>query len=299
MIENYHGLPIPEEISNFIKGTIPEYDISVDSEVEVNRDSRGRIISVTYYSGDIAKQVFYEGQVFTRINKYHNKQLYSQEEFKDGKRVSKEVYNKDKSLAFRIDYEFDERNQIIGIYKKTPEHRMGVKYLYDTLDRIVGRNIYLDGQSVASQGYNYDVLNRVVEYTDNNQRIVVKSVSQKNELLSYVITDKMGNEISVKNRFTETGYSETEISLNGHSTTVRDTSYADNVMLKKPYTSEYDLDLIISNLFKPDKTTRRTEYNNILSNNSMGLIDSNIELRTLPISIRKRILYNIAVAAKS
>ena len=60
-------------------------------------------------------------------------------------------------------------------------------------------------------------------------------------------------------------------------------------MLKKPYATEDDLDIIISNLFTGmDAVTQRPAS----SNNAMGLIDANIENRALPISLRKRALYN-------
>ena len=45
----------------------------------------------------------------------------------------------------------------------------------------------------------------------------------------------------------------------------------------------------------PANTTSRIE--DVVSNNTMGLIDKGIELRTLPISLRKRALYNTIVNA--
>ncbi len=67
-------------------------------------------------------------------------------------------------------------------------------------------------------------------------------------------------------------------------------------MLKKPYTTEDDLDIIISSLFTGmDTSTSRTDYSDVLSSNAMGLIDRSIEIRTLPISLRKRALYNTLV----
>lgn len=64
----------------------------------------------------------------------------------------------------------------------------------------------------------------------------------------------------------------------------------DSNMLKKPYTKENDLDLIIQKLLKPDDSK-------IKRTSSSNFVDENIETKTLPISIRKRILYNIATKA--
>lgn len=115
-------------------------------------------------------------------------------------------------------------------------------------------------------------------------------------MISYVITDRMGNDITIENLFTERGYAYTNITLNGHSSTVKDTSYVDNVMLKKPYTSEDDLDLIIANLFRGEKAMQ-AERENDAEKRSSSLIDKSIEFRALPISMRKRLLYSIASKA--
>ena len=80
--------------------------------------------------------------------------------------------------------------------------------------------------------------------------------------------------------------------VNGHTTSVNDTSYVDNVMLKKPFATEDDLDIIKSNLFVGmDGTTQRAAS----ESNAMDIIDDNIESRALPISLRKRALYNTLV----
>ena len=81
-----------------------------------------------------------------------------------------------------------------------------------------------------------------------------------------------------------------EIIVNGHSTTVKDTSYVDNIMLKKPYATEDDLDLIIANLFG-GTGTRNSEESSVIKS-SFKKAQQDIEPRILPISIRKRLLYN-------
>ena len=67
-------------------------------------------------------------------------------------------------------------------------------------------------------------------------------------------------------------------------------------MLKKPSASDEDLDLIISNLFnQTDDKSYTRELSTVVNKHSMGLIDKNIENRTLPISLRKRMLYNLVM----
>ena len=186
-------------------------------------------------------------------------------------------------------------NRITEICKESKKQKAVVKYEYDSIGRIISRTVVLNESHSFHQTYRYDILDRVIEYKDENQHIVVNNISKKNELLSYSITDKIDNEILVTNHFTELGYINTEFTLNGHSTTVKDTSYVDNVMLKRPCANEDDLDLIISGLYNCSANMpRNTDKEDIVRRNSMSLIDKNIELKTLPISIRKRVLYNIA-----
>ena len=111
-------------------------------------------------------------------------------------------------------------------------------------------------------------------------------------MISYTITDRINNVISVENHFADCGYICTTLVVNGHSTTVNDTSYVDNVMLKKPFATEDDLDIIISNLFTGmDTATQRAGC----YSNTMDIINNNIENRALPIALRKRALYNTLV----
>ena len=156
------------------------------------------------------------------------------------------------------------------------------------------RKLYKNSEHINEQHYKYDILDRIIEYQDDNQHIVVNKISLNNELLSYVIIDRMGNKIVVENLYSSSTYAETKISLNGHSTTIKDTSYVDNIMLKRPYANENDLDLIIANLFHEEKVTptKREAYSEV---NAMDVIDSNIQNRTLPISMRKRLLLERAI----
>lgn len=304
MLNSCCKINIPDELLCFYKyepeDTQNEDEICIDPNVRINRDSRGRVVSVGYYSPDkeLIKLVFYDGGTISKINYYREDRLYLAETYKDNLILLKEIFKKDGSFAYSISYEYNQNNQIRRICKKTTKTEVVVIYKFDSLNRIIQRKIIVDYKPYSEQSYSYDVLDRVTGYKDENQKITVNNISPKNELLNYVITDKMGNEITVVNHFTERGYLNSEVSLNGCSISVNDTSYADNIMLKRPYTSEDDLDFVIANLFKNTDTAcaKRTDYSDILKN-SAGIIDNNIELRTLPISIRKRVLYNIMAKA--
>ena len=270
---------------------------NINSDVRVNRDSRGRILSVGYYSawGELEKLVFYSGMSITRINYYKGDRLCKVENFENEKVVNKIVYKKDGQIAFEIDYKFADEN-LIEINKNVNGSRFIIGYKYDDLDRIVKRSVFVNGEKRTVQEYSYDVLNRIKSYKDENQEIVVQNISTKNELISYTITDKIGNNINVENHFTECGYVSTDMVLNGHGITVSDTSYVDNVMLKKPNATDEDLDLIIANLFKAEPKAETNTFSDSVEKKSMGLIDQNIQTSTLPISIRKRLLLNFMSA---
>lgn len=308
MLDSYYRLSVPEDLSTYYRVTdvIRKMDvqesINFNSDVVVARDSQGCISSVSYFTSehDLVKEVFYKGEDISKINYYRGKILYSTEGYKDGLLALKFIFKSNGYLDHSFEYEYNKKSQISSICKKLQGREVLVVYKYDEFDRIMLRKIYLNSEKVLEQYYGYDILDRIKEYKDDNQHIIVNSVSQKNELLSYVITDKMGNEIKIENHFTERGYTETEITVNGHCSKVKDTSYVDNVMLKKPYTNEDDLDLIIANLFggaKPMQTTRTRE--NEVEKRSVNLIDKGIEQRVLPISMRKRLLYNNVVSRVS
>ena len=270
---------------------------NINSDVRVNRDSRGRILSIGYYSacGELEKLVFYSGMSITRINYYKGDRLCKVENFENEKVVNKIVYKRDGQIAFEIDYKFADEN-LIEINKNVNGSRFIIGYKYDDLDRIVKRSVFVNGEKRTVQEYSYDVLNRIKSYKDENQEIVVQNISTKNELISYVITDRIGNDINIENHFTECGYVSTDMVLNGHGITVSDTSYVDNVMLKKPNATDEDLDLIIANLFKAEPKAETNTFSDSVEKKSMGLIDQNIQTRTLPISIRKRLLLNFMSA---
>lgn len=305
MLNSYYRLSVPEDLTAYYHVTdvinsveeSPSEEIFA-SDLTINRDARGCVTSVNYYSPDkeLVKEVFYTGETISKINYYRGKYLVCTEGYKNGLLALKFVFKNSGYLAYSVEYEYNRRNFVTGICKKYLGRILKAEYKYDDIDRIVERIVYNNDEEVIKQIYNYDILDRIVEYKDNNQRIVVNKVSKKNELLYYVITDRMGNDITIENLFTERGYAYTNITLNGHSSTVKDTSFVDNVMLKKPYTSEDDLDLIIANLFRREDAMH-VERENIPEKRSSGLIDKSIEFRALPISMRKRLLYSIAAKA--
>ena len=297
---------IPQELIQYKKteeDTIEAGNfISLALRTEINRDSRGRIASVNLYSVDneLYKQIFFDRDYISAINYYKNKKLSHKEFFERGYVSSKYVYKQDGNLAYEIYYTYDNCGKITCIRKKNGSKEAIIKYDYDSIDRIISRKIYLDSCLITKQYFRYDALNRVIEYKDENLRIVVKSISKKNELLSYTITDKINNEVLVTNYFTESGYIETKFTLNGHTTTVKNTNYVDNIMLKRPFTSEHDLDLIISSLYNSSASQiNKLDKESARCKNSMGIVNPNIEMKTLPISIRKRVLYNIAMQARA
>ena len=291
---------LPASLASYYQN--PETLFSIEDEREVclpdiiiNRDKNGEIYSVCYYSPDrmFVKEVSYGCDDKVVNNYYCNGRLYAKKEFANNLLIRRISYKKNGMQAFSYEYEYNRQGQIVEITKKTSQKKLAANYQYDDFGRIVCRKIYLDNKGILEQTYRYDILDRVIDYCDENQHISVLKLSKKNELLSYVITDRMNNEIRVENLFSEQGYFQTEISVNGHCSVVKDTSYVDNIMLKKPYTNENDLDLIIANLFgqaEKIRTTRVLESD--IDGRAENLIDNGISLRVLPISMRKRLLYN-------
>ena len=299
MLNSYCRLSVPENLTTYyrVTDTIKRVKPQVfDSDVVINRDAKGYIVSVNYFSPEkkLVKQVCYKEEEISKINYYHDGCLTSTEAYKDGLPALKFIFKKNGYLACTFEYQYNRKKQRTSVCKKSQDKEIKIEYKYDDFDRIVKRSVSLNKEYFLEQIYRYDILDRIVEYRDNNQRIVVNRINKNNELLSYVITDKMNNDITIVNHFTdENTYDYTEMTVNGHSSTVRDKSYVDNVMLKKPYTSDEDLDLIIANLFREEDSkpvTRDVEAESF----SRKLINSNIEQRALPISIRKRLLYSLA-----
>ena len=292
MLNSYYKLSVPEELVAYYNVTSPVSRMSdksyqFDSDLIVCRDARGCVTSVKYLTPDkeLLKEVFYKGESVCKINHYRANKLYSTEGYKEGLLVLKFIFKASGHLAYSIEYEYRDGN-MTSIRKKCDGRDILIEYHYDDFGKISERVIYLNNTPILEQNYNYDNLGRIVEYSDNNQHIEVYKISDKHELISYEITDKMGNVITIENHFTESGYVCTDLIVNGHSAQVKDTSYVDNIMLKKPYTSEDDLDFIIANLFQREDTAH--------TKNETGTVGNVIEQRVLPLSMRKRLLYSMA-----
>ncbi len=306
MVDSYYKLAIPVALQEYyhvtdvIKSDLPK-EKSISTEVLVVRDSQGYVSSVKYFTPekDLSKEICYQNKEIYKINYYRGGRLYSTEEYRNDLLEVKFVYLKNGQIAYMYQYSYDNKGKIVGISKQTKEREIAVMYKYDEFDRISAREIYLNGKSILHQHYGYDILDRISEYSDDNQRIKVIKLSHKNELLSYVVTDKNGNNIEIENNITKMGYESSRVSINGHYTIVKDPNYVDNLILKKPHTSEDDLDLIIANIFgvRDDvvKTKRETNIENLLKK----IINDNVEERVFPISMRKLALYQSRVTQQS
>ncbi len=299
---NYYGVSIPSELSGYQKIPV-ENSRPVNSndyaDIAVKRNYDGELLYVNYYNNDkeLIKQIYYDGVAISKIKHYKSGALYIEESYKEDLLSVKNVYSKDTSLAYTIKYEYTRDRKIQKLTKLERGNCITAVYGYDDFGHISSREITYNSKKILSQRFKYDILDRIVEYSDENQMISVKNMTRKNQLLSYKITDKIGNEIEVNNYLAEFEYLRSEVTLNGHSVVVKDKSYVDNVMLKRPYATEDDLDIVIANLLNSHSptvcSTNRTDYNNVVESKSANMIESNIVTRTLPISMRKRVLYNI------
>lgn len=280
---------------------IAELEKTFNPLVEENRDFSGKIKSINYYNLDqeIEKQVYYDGNSISLIRYYSNGKLKYIEDFENDTLKSKSFYNSKGLKLYTISYKYSEFGNITNIQKNINDREICLAFKYDLLNRITERTIYLDNDKISTQSYSYDVLNRIITYKDDNQEIYVKKY-EDDMLISYSITDKMGNETVVKNNFMQEIYLNTTLVSNGQINTIKDVCYVDNVMLKKPKASEDDLDLILSKLLvKSDNSINTINMNLSVNRKSINLIDENIKIKTLPISIRKRVLYNIAKQSHS
>jgi len=255
MLASYLCISIPVELQQYQKTNNVEDDtaITADFGVKIVKDSHGDMQYAAYYSdsGELLKKIFYKGSSVAHIKHYRNEVLYSQESFDNGKLKKKITYNKNGTVNASITYEYNSKNLIVAIRKIVEDKRYEVEYGYDELSRVDSRLIKYNSKIQLQQMYRYDILDRVVEYRDRNQYIKVHKINPNNELISYTITDIAGNDIIIVNKYLCSDYIGTEIDLNGHKTTIKDKCYVDNVMLKKPFTSEDDLDLVFSNILKP------------------------------------------------
>lgn len=263
MTKNYLSISIPRELQKYTKfvkllDNIDEQDsdqIKSNFGVKLIQDKSGNLVCTAYYddTGELIKQIFYNGSSISSIKHFRNNLLYSEESFITGKITKKSLYNQSGNQICLITYQYNRSELITCIQKLADNLRYAVEYGYDDLLRVNSRTVKINGKILNRQMYRYDILDRIVEYKDDNQCITVHKVNQKNDLICYTIVDAVGNKIIVNNKFMCSEYIGTEIELNDHKTTIVDKSYIDNIMLKRPFTSEDDLDFAVTNLMKIPK----------------------------------------------
>ena len=275
MAQNYLSIFIPEELQQFSKvAEIFEHTEPAENNfgVQTIKDKDGNLLGTEYYSsnGELLKKVYYKGSSVSTVEQYRNSAIYSVEKYDTGKIIQKTLYNKKGSEVNVIKYKYNRENQVVYIQKQINNKIYSVEYGYDELKRVNSRYLRAGSETINKQQYRYDILDRIVEYKDDNQCITVHKVNPNNELISYTIRDVIGNTIEVNNRFMCTEYIGTEISLNGHKTSVKDKMYINNVMLKRPYTNEDDLDFALSEQVNMTK----------ISTNSIATTKRNNEINT-------------------
>ena len=262
MAQDYLCISIPEELQKFTKEAelVEPVSNNINTKkfgVEPITDTLGNTVGAAYYSdtGELIKKVLYNGSSVKSIENYRNGKLYSQEEFSTGKIVRKVIYNTLGNKISILKYKYDRDNQIICIQKFIDDVVYSIHYGYDDLNRVNSRIIYQESKVINEQKFTYDILDRIVEYRDSNQYIRIKKVNPNNDLVSYIITDVIGNQIIINNKFICSEYIGTEIELNGHKTSVKDQTYISNTMLKRPYTNEDDLNFALSHFINIPKLT--------------------------------------------
>ncbi len=261
--------------------------------VDVNRNDLGEIISVNYYleEGDLEKQVFYENGEISKIRYYKDNKVIKLEDYVGGVNISSKKYDKKGNCIYQIKYTYDKYNRIVKISKIIKDREISVKYEYDEIGRIVLRKFYVDLSERFFQEYRYDILNNLVEYIDNNQHIIVENFMDE-KLLSYRIINSLSKETSITNNFKNGKYQNTRIVSEEKDYTEVNVNYVDNIMMKKPFAKEEDLDLVISELISHDKGFLCSSSR---VNKTQDILDEYIKLRALPISIRKCVLYNLSL----
>ena len=300
MTKSYLCISIPEELQKFSKVIdILECEedtgsMFCDFGVKPIKDKSGITIGTAYYSdnGELLKKVMYKGSSVDYVEHYRNNRLYAQEKYIKGSILRKTLYSPSGNEASIIHYKYNSKDQIVSIQKVSDKIKCTIEYGYDELFRVNSRVVIIDKEVINEQKFRYDILDRIVEYQDCNQRINVHKVNSKNELVSYTITDVVGNKIVINNKFMCSDYIGTEIEVNSHKTTVKDISYVNNVMLKKPYTSEDDLDFALSHLEKLRRvsskdviTTRREQRHKTEDVTDMIINRSKARNNSLNISI--------------
>lgn len=292
MEQNCISISIPTELKQYEKTEkiISESEILEDScqdfGVKLIKNINGTISQAEYYSesGDILKKVYYKGSAVSCIEHFRYGKMRSQETYTDGLILRKSIFDNNLQLLSSISYEYNRKGDITAVKKTYKQQKYEIFYGYDDLNRPNSRELRQNSKVLDKQIFRFDIIDRIVEYEDKNQKIKVEKVNPNNELVKYLIKDCAGNTIDIYNKFLCSEYIGTDISLNGHKTTVKDRSYLDNVMLKKPYPSVDDLDLAFSGYINKYKVLPiKRMCNTDIAENIINKQKSNV----LPISVRK------------
>ena len=286
---------IPKELEQYkINTDTPDCSINIktaDFGVKIVKNNQGELEYAAYYSdsGELIKRIYYKNSEVSKVIHYRNNIIYSEETYHDGCILKKIKYDKDGNPLSHTNFQYNKLKQLNTIKKFVNSNIYEIQYGYDELKRLNSRKIFVNSKEVNNQIYEYDILDRIVEYKDSNQKISIKKMNQNNQLISYIITDKVGNDINILNKFYCSEYIGTEVELNGHKTTVKDKNYLDNILLRKPCANEDDLDFSISSMSSciSEKTHRESKTDVIdIFAARLGASKENV----LPISIRKKML---------
>ena len=203
-----------------------------------------------------------------------------------------------KHLKYQIQYSYDDNDLLIGIAKKIDNEVFYLRYDYDDLLRVKQKNVFYNSNLVISMSFERDFYGQIIGFYDGNIKIAEVVKDSRNLLKSFVIIDKMGKKIVVRNNFSNTKYLYTELMSENDCTKVINMSYVDNMNLKDLKPSEEDLNFILMSLLK--KTVIKTRRSNLVDfavKNPDDIIDNNVKTKLVPISMRKRLLYNIVKAS--
>ena len=256
---NHLCIAIPEQLQEFtliaednndkLNQIYPEYNNL--NEKPISNDN-GNIIGTAYFSdnNELIKKIYNTGSYISAIEYFRNDKLYLEENYDAGKLIRKTLYNADGNKTSVMKYTYNKNDYVVCIQKFVDNKSYSIEYGYDGLQRVNSRIIKIDNKLINEQHYQYDILDRIIEYKDSHQQIDIHKINPKNELISYTITDKLGNKIIVNNKFICNAYISTIIELNGHKSEVKDNTYINNIMLKKPYTNEDDFNFVITNIIK-------------------------------------------------
>lgn len=295
---NFYNLELPNELCCSVQSPISlvwPIELVPNANTKIHYDNKGSIDYIEFYNsydGTIEKIVDYQGPFIKRINFYQNNRLYKAEEYSDSKICTREYYNNGIKVETNS-FQYNNDNRLIKINKTKNNVDYYIQYEYDCLSRIKTRRAYANCDKLIEQKYKFDILDRVIEYEDDYQKIVVNNFGEHNELLSYTITDMQNNVLNIQNQFYANKYLHSVLTLNSSSLKVQNKHYVDNILLKKPIPSETDFNFILL-LFTNSRNANIPSLCNIHSQNQKTnkCFNDNIKAMTVvPISMRKYLLY--------